>query len=234
MKTTIASLVLSTCFIGYLDALLMAQQKPEVPQNKAEEKEMVLGLLEFEEVFQQAASSSGLSDQEATALLGDFKAENARRQIGVFDLRTLLLETLYQRNTPYPVAKKFLSYLADRLRRYNTIDTGFLESLRQVNLQDRVVYKVGENGITEPKLIYRSLPPYTEAARRLRIEGSILLQAIVMEDGSVANLKVLHGLGYGLDESAVLTVQGWKFLPASLEGRPVPVQTKIEVSFRLL
>lgn len=60
-------------------------------------------------------------------------------------------------------------------------------------------------------------PPYTDAARKAGVEGVVSLECIVWKDGTVDNFKVLKGLGFGLDESAINTIATkQKFLPASL------------------
>jgi TonB family protein len=60
------------------------------------------------------------------------------------------------------------------------------------------------------------------------------MQVVIRKDGQVANVRVLQGLGYGLDESAIETIsRDWRFAPGTLEGGPVDVQANIEVSFRL-
>jgi TonB family protein len=95
-------------------------------------------------------------------------------------------------------------------------------------------YVVG-GGVREPVLIYQTLPSYTEEARKNRVEGVVLLQVVVRANGSVDNAKIIHGLGFGLDESALReVVTKWRFKPGTLNGRPVDVQALIEVSFRLL
>ena len=66
------------------------------------------------------------------------------------------------------------------------------------------------------------------------VEGIILLQAIVRKDGSIDSFKVLKGIGYGLDESAVNTIaRDWKYEPGTRNGKPVDVRIVIETSFRL-
>jgi protein TonB len=95
------------------------------------------------------------------------------------------------------------------------------------------VYGVG-GGVRAPIPIFQPLPLYTEDARKARVEGLVLLQAIVRKDGSVDSFKVIRGLGYGLDESAINTIATkWRFKPGTLNGQPVDVQANIEVSFRL-
>jgi TonB family protein len=88
--------------------------------------------------------------------------------------------------------------------------------------------------VTPPMIIYQRIPAYTEAAREARIQGIVLLQAVVSKDGTVNSIKIVNGLGYGLDESAVQTVgKEWRFKPGALNGKPVDVQVSIEISFRL-
>jgi protein TonB len=94
-------------------------------------------------------------------------------------------------------------------------------------------YVVG-NGVKPPEVIYKPLPYYTEEARKARAEGIVLIQAVVRKDGSVDSFKILRGLGYGLDESAINTIATkWRFKPGTRNGVPVDVQANIEVTFRL-
>ncbi len=94
-------------------------------------------------------------------------------------------------------------------------------------------YVVG-NGVTQPIPIYQPLPAYTEEARKNRTEGIVVLQAIIRANGTVDSFKVIKGLGYGLEESAINTIATkWKFKPGTLKGVPVDVQANIEVTFRL-
>jgi periplasmic protein TonB len=89
-------------------------------------------------------------------------------------------------------------------------------------------------GVKPPEPLVQPLPDYTEQARKVRAEGVVLLQAVIRKDGRVDNIKVLRGLGYGLDESAMRTISSkWRFRPATLNGVPVDVQVNIEVAFRL-
>ena len=77
-------------------------------------------------------------------------------------------------------------------------------------------------------------PPYTKEARAARVEGSVLIEGIVGLDGKVTNMLVLKALGYGLDESALKTLQKWKCTPAiGPQGKPVPVIVPFQINFRL-
>jgi TonB family protein len=95
------------------------------------------------------------------------------------------------------------------------------------------VYVVGP-GIEEPVALFQPLPAYTPEARAARVEGIVFVQAVIRKDGTVDTFKVLKGLGYGLDESAINTIATkWRFRPGTFNGKPVDVQANIVVSFRL-
>jgi general secretion pathway protein G len=85
-----------------------------------------------------------------------------------------------------------------------------------------------------PIPIAQPLPPYTEEARKARIEGVVVLQAIIRKDGTIDSFKVVKGLGYGLDMSAINTIGAkWRFSPGTVKGAPVDTIANIEVRFRL-
>jgi TonB family protein len=96
------------------------------------------------------------------------------------------------------------------------------------------VYRVG-GGVTSPKLIAKKEPQYTEAARKAKLAGTVLLYVEVEPDGMVGpNIRVMRSLDPGLDEQAVAAVKEWRFRPGQKDGMPVPVAATIEVNFRLL
>ena len=88
--------------------------------------------------------------------------------------------------------------------------------------------------VTQPTLLQKVEPDYSEWARQARIEGTVLLSAEIWEDGRAYNFKVLESLGYGLDQQAIKAVEQWKFAPGKKEGKPVKVLAQFQVSFRLL
>ncbi len=88
--------------------------------------------------------------------------------------------------------------------------------------------------VKPPVVLFEAKPYYTEEARKARTEGIVLLQLVVRKDGSADSFKVIRGLGYGLDESAISTIANkWRFKPGTHNGVPADVQILIEVSFRL-
>src|SRR5215472_18675457 len=75
------------------------------------------------------------------------------------------------------------------------------------------VFSVG-GGVSAPVPIYAPDPPYSEAARKAKFSGTVVLRIIVNAQGGVQNVQVMKPLGLGLDEKAVETVKTWKFKPA--------------------
>ena len=85
-----------------------------------------------------------------------------------------------------------------------------------------------------PVPIVQVLPPYTEDARRARVEGLVQLQVVIRKNGTVDSIRIIRGLGHGLDESAINTVANkWRFKPGTRFGEPVDVLAHIEIFFRL-
>jgi len=94
------------------------------------------------------------------------------------------------------------------------------------------VFKVG-GGISAPQPVSTPDPDYTEEARRAKTQGTCTLWLIVDSAGHPRDIRVVHGLGYGLDAKAMEAVQQWRFDPALKDGKPVSVQINIEVEFKL-
>lgn len=93
-------------------------------------------------------------------------------------------------------------------------------------------YRPG-SGIEPPRVVEEVSPDYTEEARRRSIQGDVVLELIVEDDGSVGRVRLLKGLGFGLDERAMQAVRQWRFVPAHRLGTPVAVVVEVAVAFRL-
>ena len=74
---------------------------------------------------------------------------------------------------------------------------------------------------------------YPEIARKAGVEGRVIIQFVVDENGNVTNPQVLRGVGAGLDEEALRCVSQLKFKPGRQRGRPVRVRFTLPVVFRL-
>jgi periplasmic protein TonB len=94
------------------------------------------------------------------------------------------------------------------------------------------VFKVG-GGISAPRPLASPDPQYTDEARKAKVQGTCILWLIVDAAGHPRDVKIVRGLGYGLDEKAVEAVKEWRFDPAKKDGQPVNVQVSVEVGFHL-
>ena len=95
-------------------------------------------------------------------------------------------------------------------------------------------YRPG-NGVETPKLLREVKPQYTAQAMRAKIQGTVLLQCVVMPDGTVSNITVVRSLdsSFGLDQEAMKAARQWQFAPGTRFGQPVPVLVTIEIAFTL-
>lgn len=76
-------------------------------------------------------------------------------------------------------------------------------------------------------------PLYTEEARRLAIQGEVLVEVVFSTSGQVRIVRVAKGLGHGLDEAAVNAAQRIRFEPALQNGQPVDVPATVHITFQL-
>lgn len=93
-------------------------------------------------------------------------------------------------------------------------------------------YRPG-SGIEPPRLVREVKASYTEEARRKSISGEVVLEIVIRSNGSVGDVRVLRGLGAGLDQRAVEAVRQWRFDPAQRKGVPVDVIVEVAVEFML-
>ena len=88
--------------------------------------------------------------------------------------------------------------------------------------------------IQEPERIHYVAPEYPEEARRARLEGFVILQAIIDRQGNVRDAEVLRGLDLSLDQAALEAVRQWKYTPSYYNGEAVEVIVTVNVVFRLM
>ena len=96
------------------------------------------------------------------------------------------------------------------------------------------VYRPGNNVVT-PSVIREVKPKFTAGAMRAKVQGVVLVEAVVLADGSVGDVTVVRSLdrNFGLDEEAVKAAKQWRFIPGTRFGEPVAVLVTIELTFTL-
>src|SRR5438552_18361739 len=96
------------------------------------------------------------------------------------------------------------------------------------------VFRAGLNGVGTPNCYYQQTQKYSDEARKTKYQGAVVVEGIVNVDGRITNIRVLKGVGMGLDENAIAAVKTWRCRPAvGPSGQPVRTLVPIEVTFRL-
>jgi protein TonB len=95
-------------------------------------------------------------------------------------------------------------------------------------------YRPG-NGVMLPRVLQEVKPAYTAEAMRAKVQGTVLLECVVMPDGTVGTVDVVKSLdsSFGLDQEAIKAAKRWRFAPGTRFGEPVPVLVTIELTFTL-
>jgi TonB family protein len=91
------------------------------------------------------------------------------------------------------------------------------------------------DGVSMPRVLHKVNPEYTPEALRAKLEGTVLLQAVVRTHGVPSDISVLRSLDrrFGLDQQAVAALRQWRFAPGQRAGQPVPVLVQVEMNFSL-
>jgi TonB family protein len=84
-----------------------------------------------------------------------------------------------------------------------------------------------------PTFLHRTAPEYSEEGRRQQISGGIAMVVEFLPDGTVDDVKIVKGLGFGMDQKAAEAVRRTIFLPAVKEGRSVSMRMPMTMSFNL-
>lgn len=86
---------------------------------------------------------------------------------------------------------------------------------------------------TPVEVLFKPTPKYTDEARAGRVQGEVVLHVEFGASGRVRVLRVVRGLGHGLDEMAARAAEQIKFKPATEDGRPVDFRANVQIVFRL-
>ncbi len=87
--------------------------------------------------------------------------------------------------------------------------------------------------LTPVELLSKPKPAYTDEARKLRLEGEVLIEVVFQANAELRVVRVVRGLGHGLDESALRAVQQIRFRPAQRDGQPVDSTATVHMVFEL-
>lgn len=88
-------------------------------------------------------------------------------------------------------------------------------------------------GVSAPVPISMPDPEFSEEARKAKVAGNVLVYLWVDQNGNPTHVRVIRGIGMGLDEKAMEAVRQYKFKPARKDGKPVTVEMNVEVNFQI-
>jgi len=95
------------------------------------------------------------------------------------------------------------------------------------------VYRPEIDGVSKPDCHYMPNPPYSEGARKSKVNGAITVEAVINSKGKMEQERIIKGLPGGLNETTIATMDTWQCSPALKDGKPVPVLVKLDVNFQL-
>ena len=87
-------------------------------------------------------------------------------------------------------------------------------------------------GVLPPKVIYQVEPTFSKKERGDQINGNVLINLWVDEQGNPQHIRILRGLNETYDDKAIRAVEQYKFAPATENGKPVLVELNVEVDFQ--
>jgi protein TonB len=88
-------------------------------------------------------------------------------------------------------------------------------------------------GVRPPSVLFSVEPEFSEEARKAKFSGNVQVYLWIDEQGNPSHVKVVRGVGMGLDEKAVEAVRQYKFKPATQNGKPVKVDLYMDVNFQI-
>lgn len=112
---------------------------------------------------------------------------------------------------------------------------GAIDAVNGAGARPKSGARMPNNGVNAPvEITYKPKPDYTDEGRKQKVNGEVRLEVLFKSDGRVHVVRVLQGLGYGLDEQAVKAAEQIKFTPALHEGQPVDSTALVHIIFELI
>ena len=96
-----------------------------------------------------------------------------------------------------------------------------------------IIHALKDPGVKAPRALHTPDPKYSKSAKKQGIQGTVTLSVMVGTDGKAHDVKVVKSLEPSLDANAIEAVKKWKFAPATKDGRPVAVEMRLQVDYKL-
>jgi TonB family protein len=112
---------------------------------------------------------------------------------------------------------------------------GAIDALNSASIHAKTGPHPPSDGANAPvEITFKPKPDYTDEGRKQKINGEVRLQVLFRSDGQIHVVRVVQGLGYGLDEQAVKAAEQIKFKPALHEGQPIDSMAQVYIIFELI
>jgi TonB family protein len=212
---------------------------PEQDSSKSKQEELKLEPIETSKaVYPPEAKEKKIQGQVVGTIVVSeagtvesvqiFKGDALLRTAADEAVRKWRFKPVLKGGQPVPVTARttFNFALADAVQDTNDA-AGEVDRISDFPLAVRV-----SSGVIQGLILKEINPSYPEKARKARIQGTVLLHARISKEGKVGDLQVISG-PEALIPSALMAVQQWEYRPYLLLGRPVEVDTEIQVNFTL-
>ena len=131
---------------------------------------------------------------------------------------------------PSPTLPPASQVTADKNEDYRCTDDGTLAHL--LDHDQATAYEIKEVDV-KAEITEKKLPGYTREARRIGVQGIVVLKVLLQADGKIDRVRVIRRLPYGLTENAIRVACEIKFKPAMKAGQPVAQWLNVQYAFRL-
>jgi TonB family protein len=112
---------------------------------------------------------------------------------------------------------------------------GAIDAFNSIGSHPKTGSQQPNSGANAPvQITFKPKPDYTDEGRKQKINGEVSLEVLFASDGQIHVIRVVQGLGYGLDEQAVKAAEQIKFKPALHEGQPVDSRAQVHIIFELI
>ena len=165
-------------------------------------------------------------------------AETARRTVAVANFGGTHLENDTRARAPRTLASAASFGAATAHEALGKVSepvqqTAFKNVVVEQRPRERPRNKSEKDRSSQVHIIEKLRPAYTAAAREQQIEGEVVLDVLFQASGTVQVLRIIEGLGYGLDARAVEAARKIRFKPAEREGKPIDSRARVRIRFQL-
>ena len=166
----------------------------------------------------------------------------AKPAIFAIIFHALILASIFINFKPQFTQQKIIkvSFFNSEISPKKFVNNNQQNSLKNISTNAKSSNFVEKNNVqSEPifdaQYLNNPAPLYPKVARDRGIEGKILLEVVVNEDGSALNVKLVSSSGSSLlDESALETVKNWRFIPAKKFGKFVQAKVIVPIEFKII